>query len=117
MAFEELTGSQINKFVLADKITIEVHTKEKIFIYRTYGDCCSHSWIEHMDDVPENFTIQNISEKEVSTSDHKGEYEDFLIQYFYEIETDKGSFTIEMRNESNGYYGGSINLESTVLIY
>ncbi len=32
----------------------------------------------------------------------------YLQQYFYEIVTDKGSFTLEMRNESNGYYGGSM---------
>ena len=36
---------------------------------------------------------------------------DCIQQYFYEFKTDVGSFSIEMRNISNGYYGGELLVE------
>ena len=35
--------------------------------------------------------------------------EEEMSYYFYEITTNKGSYMIEMRNSSNGYYGGSLD--------
>lgn len=37
------------------------------------------------------------------------EYENDYLQYYgVQINTDKGAFTLEYRNSSNGYYGGSL---------
>lgn len=77
------------------------------------GDCCSQSWIEHYDEVSEPSTIIEFKEIPISPSFEekpttKGHYEEEMKYYFYELVTNKGSYMIEMRNSSNGYYGGSL---------
>ena len=77
--------------------------------YSAEGDCCSTSWIEHISGVC--FLVGALvlaiepGAEVPSTSDDEHE----CLQYYnYNIKTDKGTCAIEMRNSSNGYYGGSI---------
>lgn len=71
------------------------------------GDCCSTSWIEHYE-LPEAGEItkelKKISIDTIDTEDGDAS------TYFYKLITDKGSYDIEMRHESNGYYGGWLGL-------
>lgn len=108
MTFKSLIGKMIKSASLLDNKTtlVFITTDKKKIIYEASGECCSESWIEHMDEIPENSIVNKIVEKNVNCLE---ETEDELIeQYFYELVTDKGIFSIEMRNSNNGYYGGSI---------
>lgn len=76
--------------------------------YCVTGDCCSQSWIEHLempDDVA-GATLLDIDESdcvEVEHPDHE-----CLKVYRTTFKTDKGEVVLEYRNSSNGYYGGSL---------
>lgn len=86
------------------------------------GDCCSQSWIEHLDVPP-----YVIGEKLVAVSDARtddltdddtanpmqGSEEEYryrthecLQVYQTHFKTAKGDIVLEYRNSSNGYYGG-----------
>ncbi len=71
------------------------------------GDCCSSSWIESTngDLKGEVLDVNQVDLPNVAEEEHGGE----LIQaYAIEVYTSLGGvYTIEFRNSSNGYYGGS----------
>lgn len=80
----------------------------EILYFEAEGECCSKSWIESIEDfnafpgtVKECLAVEGPGFRE----HHKSEFKN----YFFKIKTDKGYFDIEMRNESNGYYGGNLN--------
>lgn len=78
-------------------------------IVKVDGDCCSDTWIEHIDLPINGFPakVQLVEDLDfpllVSEEGHA------LAQYGCKIKTDKGDVFIEYRNESNGYYGGSLH--------
>lgn len=76
------------------------------------GDCCSSSWIEHLD-VPPDVIGEVIISVEDSDGvpwdghDCKGGCgHDYLQVYNTRFKTAKGDIVLEYRNDSNGYYGG-----------
>ena len=89
--------------------------------YRAEGECCSSTWIEHLT-IPadiEGATITGISEgeyvdgREATAEEREAAgvargYVDVLQVYQSAIQTDRGEVIIEYRNDSNGYYGGSL---------
>lgn len=105
---ENLIGLKIKEIRLdVNKEILEFDTDQGTLIYEAYGDCCSSSWIEHLNNLSEpNATVISVEEKDISDKNSEDGEEKF---YFYTIKTDKGDIDIEMRNSSNGYYGGSIN--------
>ena len=79
------------------------------------GDCCSLSWIEHIEGV-ENLAGQTVLEAftdEGERDDAHPEY-DCLQIYFYKLRTTGGYLDIDMRNSSNGYYGGWLTCSSSI---
>ena len=80
------------------------------------GDCCSASWIEDFDyEGIVGGTVVRVDVKFIEHGDLiETAYPDFQqdedMSFFYEIITDRGSATLEMRNSSNGYYGGRMIL-------
>lgn len=117
---DELIGKVLTKIEVKDnETTLLLHTNDGVYKYDADGDCCSSSWIEHFNSPSESCTITDMKEIEVPPSyegkptvhDH---YEEEIKYYFYEIITDKGSYQIEMRNSSNGYYGGSLDFYGLV---
>ena len=71
------------------------------------GDCCSHSWFESHDSDAEGGTITKFEEtygERTESADY-----DVLQTYFGTVYTTKGRVTYELRNSSNGYYGGYVN--------
>lgn len=115
-AVKDLKDKEIKSISLnPDRDKMILHTCDDDYLFEACGDCCSDSWIEHIElvifpcklidikeiDLPDDY------EKNVNptTTEHE-EYE--MKYYFYEIVTDKGAIAIEMRNSSNGYYGGSL---------
>ena len=113
--FECLIGKKLIEpsFLTGDKDILVFKTENSVITAEAMGDCCSHSWVEHFDSIPMGETIKSVVEKEAWDLEH--DMHERLQQYFYEIITDKGSYSVEMRNSSNGYYGGYFNIreEST----
>lgn len=70
------------------------------------GDCCSSSWVEHLDmpnDV-EGATLLSI--EELGTEEVKDPEHECLLVYQVHFNTDRGTIALEFRNSSNGYYCG-----------
>lgn len=99
------------------------HTDKGSYVLCVNGDCCSQSWIEHIEGVEDciGATIVDVDDIEME-DDWCGGYPDQykavwvrpdeeLIRYYCtRIITDKGPLKIEYRNSSNGYYGATFNI-------
>lgn len=88
--------------------------------YRPEGDCCSESWVEHLTvpDLGRGSKVLRVSESdgvdatpaEKASTDASRDYPtDCLRVYHTAIATERGEVVIEYRNDSNGYYGGSLH--------
>lgn len=73
--------------------------------YEAMGDCCSHSWIEHITVPPDiaGVVFTGYSEQDMGESDADGEC---VRVYQTAFQSPKGEVIVEYRNSSNGYYGG-----------
>lgn len=89
-------------------------TDETVALFDVEGDCCSHSWIESIDNEELRGAITNVQNIEMpDLGDIDGKrYQgvDHVRYYGLKITTDQGHCVIDYRNDSNGYYGGSIRL-------
>jgi len=77
------------------------------------GECCSHSWFEQIsgeEALEKGAIILDFSFVSMGEIDTEEKY-DCLRQYGLKIKTDKGYADIDMRNSSNGYYGGHISFK------
>lgn len=116
---DEIIGKKIQKVEASqedDKFII-TFMDGKARHFRTVGDCCSSSWIEHLE-VPneiEGSIIISVDEPELNPWDnhvcdkevyHRKCGHDSLAVYHTRIRTDRGDIVLEYRNNSNGYYGG-----------
>lgn len=97
--------------VHGDTDTLEFVTENGVIVYGCEGDCCSSSWFEHVSGIDNliGHTVTNVEEISMNsiTPEEEKNYE-CLQQYGFRISTDKGYFEVDMRNSSNGYYGGYI---------
>jgi hypothetical protein len=80
--------------------------------FMAVGDCCSQSWVEHIDGV-EVLSSATITEMEDVGGDEdetlcNQDGHEYVKVYFFKFKTTLGYATIEMRNSSNGYYGGEM---------
>ncbi len=82
------------------------------------GDCCSSSWFESVDVDYSGERPQRVAYVEEDDRAPPGYTEpdeaelakyDVLQTYFGCIRTDCGRITWELRNDSNGFYGGHVN--------
>jgi hypothetical protein len=110
--FKELQGKTINKIsVFGNNEYLRFHLQDGDVDFHAYGDCCSESWIEHFSTPTEPEVIISFNKVEIpvphdpqpTVHDHS---EEEMKYNFYELTTSKGKYLIEMRNSSNGYYGG-----------
>lgn len=112
LGLDNLIGKRICGIAVTDEgqsITFN-DENEILYVYRACADCCSHSWIEYVED-PENLIMQKvikIEEKDISKEETE-EY-DWLDIMSYDIYTEKGICKIDFRNSSNGYYGGALEI-------
>lgn len=110
-----LIGKTIESVWLAEDgkaIRFNLKGGEEI-IARTEGDCCSSTWIESIE-MPENMigTVREADDIDMNRASEKADYE--IIQFYgFRIVTEKGIATLDYRNESNGYYGGSLDWPRT----
>jgi len=75
-------------------------------IFRAVGDCCSSTWIEHLElplDVSGKVLL-SVEEKDLDT--FVEDYETIQIYQTRFVLSSGETISIEYRNSSNGYYGG-----------
>lgn len=111
--WNQFVGLRITGFVISDDsemITFFL-ADGRTFSGYTEAECCSHTWIESVDNPSALFgVIQSFEEIEmptplVDTSDFQEEL-DYVKYYGIKIVTDHGHCVIDYRNNSNGCYGG-----------
>lgn len=109
-----LVGKKVVAVHLAeDKKAIKFDVEgDKPIIARADGDCCSNSWIETVE-TPEHLlgTVTAVEDVDMPDLGSRDEY-DVIAYYGCKIHTEKGSCLLDYRNESNGYYGGSLEWPS-----
>ena len=108
---ENIVGKRINGFTITDDKTTLTFNDDAgtLYVYNAEADCCSHSWIENVED-PEYLIsnlVMKVEEKEITDYEEDG----CCIQIMgYDIYTDKGICKIDFRNSSNGFYGGRLQI-------
>lgn len=115
MKTNPLIGRVINAVYVAvdgSAIRFDMLDGEPI-VANAYGDCCSHTWIENVE-TPENLlgTVSEVEDLDLppAEEDEEKRFSDNYIQFYgCKISTEKGSSTLDYRNESNGYYGGTLS--------
>jgi hypothetical protein len=117
---KELIGRKILKVQLdAEKVYLNFITDTGNATYGCFADCCSESWINHVNGVSELLggTVQDVDEVDffsllnIEPEATRQEYDRVL---FHRVKTEKGWCSFEFRNSSNGYYGGSLDKEDTL---
>lgn len=113
MILQVLVGKQVAEVHLsAQNDYINFLTNDGNFWFFTDGDCCSESWINHISGIEtllgqivtkvDEINMPDIEKDELGFS---GRQEVDKI-YSFKIFTSQGVCELEMRNSSNGYYGG-----------
>lgn len=125
--FTNLIGKRINGVFLAEAgwVLIFRDVEGNYYRYDTQNDCCNSVWVNHINglniiksdnefDLLRGVLVTGSEDKEWTdnrnwTPDDGGEYGDVIQDGFYTLKTDRGYIDIEVRNDHNGYYGGSFN--------
>lgn len=116
MDWQEFVGSVVTSVEMnAGKDVLVFHREgQSDIIASATGDCCSHSWFEHVEGLEclIGHKIIGAVERAMPEAQRDHPEHDCLQFYGWTLETARGRFDIEMRNSSNGYYGGSVALSS-----
>lgn len=89
-------------------------------IARCDAECCSYTWIEDVldpDAVIGSPVLQAFDINMPAPANAEEDPNGYIQYYGFAIETVKGRFTIAYRNESNGYYGGSLAWKNDSYFY
>jgi len=119
MAIKELIGKVINKVYISDDHVLLKFTcidRESI-IYVAEADCCNDVWFNHINGLQNLIGAVVISVHDKPTiEDATPTKQDEDIIYGWTVVTANGYFDVEMRNSSNGYYGGTLSLYPNELV-
>ena len=101
-----ITGMSIAK----DKQALLFSTDQGDIKVLCDGDCCSYTWVEHIELPALGFPAKVLSVEDLDMPDLGGQPDcDVVAYYGCKISTDKGDIIIDYRNDSNGYYGGDLS--------
>lgn len=81
-------------------------------IARADGDCCSKTWIECIESPCHclGSKVIGISDLLEMTRSDCGKSEQGCLKFYgCRVDTEKGSFVVDYRNDSNGCYGGYLS--------
>lgn len=109
-----LIGKVINNImVAADKNAILFQCLDGDMVAVTYAECCSDTWIEHVELPALGFpaTVIDIGVLDLPGSDENHPEHGWLQVYGFKLVTNKGDIIIDYRNASNGYYGGDLSFK------
>lgn len=109
----DLVGRKILSVQMTpDKSDVRFVTTTGNLDYYCYGDCCSESWVNHVNDLGNliDATVTQVEEIDFHSllgiePEPTRQQDDKVL--FHKVHTNKGTCLIEFRNSSNGYYGGS----------
>lgn len=98
--------------IAADRQALRFIMTDGEMVVDVDADCCSYSWVEHVEIPALGFpaTVMSVDELDMpegAVSTFHGD-SDVLAFYGCKIVTDRGEIVIDYRNDSNGYYGGSL---------
>ncbi len=103
-----ITALQISE----DRQALRFALTDGELIVDTDADCCSYTWIEHVELPGLGFPATVVAVDDLEMPEGKAsEFRkdpDSLRFYGCKITTDRGEIVIDYRNDSNGYYGGSL---------
>lgn len=93
--------------------TITFHCEDGDYVFLADGDCCSQTYIDSIEG-PSSGLVVGIDEPGWDGATDRDETGDETVQHYRStlLIEGKGRLDIEYRNESNGYYGGSLELLS-----
>ena len=109
---EVLVGSTVQELLLSQDATEMTFVTDKgDFSFYCDADCCSESWINHINFVDALLGGTVITTDAVDMHSALGVEPEATRQevdqvLLHRVTTDKGVCVIEFRNSSNGYYGG-----------
>src|SRR5271165_888643 len=112
-AFESMIGRKLKavKLVDADDREIDFEFQDgSTQSFWTYQQCCSSSWIEHLE-LPNDIdgaTILSIESSDMFEPFEFHDRNDCIKVYNTVFHTDRGEIVLEYRNSSNGYYGAEL---------
>lgn len=95
--------------VAADKMAILFQTTDGDIVVNVDADCCSHSWVESIELPARGFPALVSEAKDIPLNGDLDDCGGELSFYGFKIVTKNGDIIIDYRNESNGYYGGSLS--------
>jgi hypothetical protein len=77
--------------------------------FQAYGECCSESWFNHFSGLRAllGATVMNYEQIDMKDVAPSGRQECDQV-YGQKLTTTQGIVDIELRNSSNGYYGGYV---------
>jgi hypothetical protein len=95
--------------IAEDKQALLFQAVDGDLVARCDGDCCSQTWVENVDMPALGFPATVLAVEDIDMPD-LGDMDgcDVVAYYGCKITTDKGDILIDYRNDSNGYYGGSL---------
>lgn len=109
---QQLVGTRPYELMISTnkKHLVFANRYDESTIISATGDCCSTSWIEHMEGV-ENLdaVITDVKCAQINEVTVQ-EYYEVIKTYSYTITTPLGECKIELRNNSNGFYGGELEM-------
>lgn len=104
-----ITGIEI----AADRQALRFALADGELVVNVDADCCSYSWVEHVELPALGFpaTVVSVNDIEMPEGAASSFHTDAEVLAFYgcKIVTDRGEIVIDYRNDSNGYYGGSLS--------
>lgn len=105
---EKIVGVGINP----QHTLILFRTNKGDLYYKTIGDCCSESWIEHIGPIDDivGKTVMGVEKTEIGGLPGTKQESDILYCVTLKIDGEwKDTWSLEFRNSSNGYYGGEMS--------
>lgn len=107
-----LVGKMITAIYLAEDmkaIKFDVLDGDPI-IAKCDGDCCSDTWVENIENPSAAIGSVVTVAADIDMPDLGNMPDRDVVAYYgFKIETAKGTCVIDYRNDSNGYYGGSLS--------
>ncbi len=106
--------ADVNVGMGGEDITFDIQDGKSI-VATCDAECCSHTWIENVELPALGFPATVLEVQDLDMPD-LGDLPgcDCVAYYGFKIITDKGEIIIDYRNDSNGYYGGSLDWPRSV---
>lgn len=118
--FQVVVGATVERIFWSDNRLI-LDTDRGAYIYDVEGDCCSYSYFHDFIGIKKllnNGPIVGFADVELDASDIVDDDYNYTQVYGYRFETVHPTWglmssVVSFRNESNGYYGGWMDLQVT----